>query len=452
MNRMINLIPSGLKLIDKKWGGIYKGGSYLVIGPRKSGRTLLSLQFAKEAAYSDQVCLYFTNMRPKDLIIQASSIGFDIQKYMNNNRIIVVRVAPPNDLGEYRNPDEVLGEFIRDIVGVVKDYKSYYPQRIVFDELTPYLGFNDLNYLQSVFLQTLEEIEDKDISSFFIVSEPAAKRAEAIIDVIASNVTGVIYLKKSPTKLNMYYGGKIIITPNVGHTEGQFTEEYTIRPNYGVYVEAVEAEDEVNNVTTSEETIPNESDFVKSRFSSDNYTESTSPKTFEIDLAKLSQLQSETANSDNAQKYQPINLYEIDDFSLILNNQIALYKSTGQPFTILTFRLDPSMKIKGLLDIEQLRNAVAAVTERKDKLCVLDNKVLVLIIKPNNSKIENIFTNIKDYFPSKHADYITTVSELIEFNILNSNDEIENADYVFNKIKSDEQNKNKFITLRNILK
>ena len=174
MSRMINLIPSGLKLIDKKWGGIYKGGSYLIIGQRKSGRTLLSLQFAREAAVSDQVCLYFTNMRPKDLIIQASSIDFDIQKYMNNNKIIVVRVAPPSDLSEYRNPDEVLGEFIRDIVGVVKDYKSYFPQRIVFDELTPYLGFSDLNFLQSVFLQTLEEIEDKDISSFFIVSEPAA--------------------------------------------------------------------------------------------------------------------------------------------------------------------------------------------------------------------------------------------------------------------------------------
>jgi len=448
---MINLIPSGLKLIDKKWGGIYKGGSYLIIGQRKSGRTLLSLQFAREAAVNDQVCLYFTNMRPKDLIIQAASIGFDIQKYMNANKIIVVRFAPPSDLSEYRNPDEFLGEFIKDIVGVVKEYKSYYPQRVVFDELTPYLGFSDLGYLQFVFLQTLEEIEDKDISSFFVVSEPAAKRAEAIIDVIASNVTGMIYLKKSPTKLNMYYGGKIVITPNVGHTEGQFTEEYTIRPNHGVYIEAIDEEVEIQKENIIETPIQ-DIQVKREPVFTEEVKEQPNNTIFEVDLAKLNKIQSEYSNESSMQKYEPINLYDMNDFSLILNNQIALYKSTGQAFTILTFRLDPSAKLKGLLEIENLQAAVSAVTDKKDKLCVIENKVIVLIIRPNNTKIENIFSKIKNYFPSRQIEYINAISELIEFNILNSNDEIENADYIINKIKTEEQQKNKFTTLKSILK
>ena len=98
MQGAISLIKSGFNLIDKEWGGIYRGGSYLLIGPRKSGRTLLGLQFAIESAKANEVCLYFTNMRPKDLMIQAASINFDIQNYMNQNKIIVVRVAPPNDI------------------------------------------------------------------------------------------------------------------------------------------------------------------------------------------------------------------------------------------------------------------------------------------------------------------------------------------------------------------
>ncbi len=477
MSRTINLIPSGLKLIDKKWGGIYKGGSYLIIGQKKSGRTLLSLQFAKAAAENDQVCLYFTTMRPKDLIIQAASIGFDVQKYMNEDKIIVVRVAPPNEYDDYKNPDENLGEFFKDICDVVKDYRAQKPQRIVFDELTYYLGFNDLGYLQNVFLQTLEEIEDRDISSFYVVSEPATKHTEAIIDVIASNVTGIIYLKKSPTKLNLYYGGKIIITPNVGHTEGQFSEEYTIRPKIGIYVEAIDgieeniiqnieeedrtAKDKINRNVSNEsifETLQSNSvnfDTLKisnsqNEINKENFSQFTNK--FEIDLSKLSKLAEEDSKDLQIKKFeQPINLYEIDDFSLILNNQIALHKSTGQQFSILVIKLDPVAKIKGLINIEQLQNALISVTDKKDKLCVIDNKVIILIIRPTDAKINNIFSNFHNYLPSKQIEFIKAVYEILSFEIIKANEELENAEYVLSKIKMDEQN-NKFTVLTNILK
>src|SRR5690606_10367213 len=97
-------------------------------------RTLLSLQFAMECAKQKEVCLYFTNMRPKDLMIQAASIDFDLQHYMNQNLIIVVKVAPPAELADFKNPDELLTEYLKDIVTVVEQYQ---PAKIVFDELTP---------------------------------------------------------------------------------------------------------------------------------------------------------------------------------------------------------------------------------------------------------------------------------------------------------------------------
>ena len=65
-------------------------------------------------------------------------LSFDLQSYMNQNLIIVVRVAAPNDLDEIRNPDNFLVEYIKDIVTVVD---QYYPSRIIFDELTPVYWF-----------------------------------------------------------------------------------------------------------------------------------------------------------------------------------------------------------------------------------------------------------------------------------------------------------------------
>src|SRR3990172_5971730 len=145
MKQKIQIIQSGIPLVDKAWGGFYRGGTYLSVGARKSGRTLLSLQFAMECARQKEVCLYFTSMRPKDLMIQAASIDFDLQAYMNQNLIIVVRVAPPADLYEVGNPAEFLVEYMNDIVTVVEQYQ---PNKIVFDELTPFIGFNDLSMLQ----------------------------------------------------------------------------------------------------------------------------------------------------------------------------------------------------------------------------------------------------------------------------------------------------------------
>ncbi|MDH7603832.1 MAG: ATPase domain-containing protein, partial [Melioribacter sp.] len=226
----VKKVPSGFSFVDKNWGGVYRGGSYLLIGPRKSGRTLIGLQFALETARSGETCVYFTIMRPKDLMIQAASINFDIQSYMNQNLIIVVRVAPPNEIYDMYNPDDYLVEYFNDILTVINQYN---PTRIIFDELTPFVGFRNLDYLRNAFLHTIESIEERDITSLFIISEPATQKAHSIVEGLSQFVTGLIQLKKE-TGRERFHGGIVTITPNVGHTEGEFSAEYRIVPNKGV--------------------------------------------------------------------------------------------------------------------------------------------------------------------------------------------------------------------------
>ncbi|MBZ0201295.1 MAG: hypothetical protein K8H86_15610, partial [Ignavibacteriaceae bacterium] len=234
MKRKIQVVPTGISLVDKSWGGFYRGGTYLLIGPHKSGRTLLGLQYALECAKQKEVCLYFTSMRPKDLMIHAASIDFDLQQFMNQNLIIVVRVAPPTDLYEVPNPDEFLVEYLNDIVTVVDQYQ---PNKIVFDELTPFIGFRNVALLQDSFAQTTEAIEDAGITSLFILGDPATPAAKQIVDSLAQYSTGVIYLQKNEPGTGKPQGGRMTITPNVGHTEGQFSSNYSVEPYKGVTLE-----------------------------------------------------------------------------------------------------------------------------------------------------------------------------------------------------------------------
>lgn len=398
MSSSIRLISSGFNFLDKKWGGIYRGGSYLLVGPRKSGRTLLGLQFALEAAKSQEVCLFFTTMRPKDLMIQAASLSFDIQSYMNQNLIIVVRVAPPNDVYDMPNPDNYLVEYMNDIITVVNQYS---PQRIIFDELTPFIGFNNLDILKDAFLATLEHIEERDVSSLFIVGEPATERAEEIVDSLAQFVTGLIYLRKSGKKLeDRFQGGQVVISPNVGHTEGQFSSEYHIEPYKGV--------------TT---------DF-KKKEPTQVYTD----RTFGDEQKKFSKIKQNGNGHRNSDLTYFTNVYNYNDFQLILNNQIALYKSTGQTFNLVVFKLDQVATVKGLLTVNQLQNAIRLSSDKKDKICAFDNKVVVLLVKSSSKNVINLIQNVQNNLPSNDIEYINAVQEFISIFSIEVDETVENAE------------------------
>jgi KaiC/GvpD/RAD55 family RecA-like ATPase len=297
MEKKIQIVPSGISLVDKSWGGFYRGGTYFLIGQHKSGKTLLGIQYVKECVKQKEVCLFFTTMRPKDLMFHAASIDFDLQHYMDQNLIIVIRVTPP-PAGQ-ANKDEKLAEYFVDIAALVK---QYYPNRIIFDELTPFIEFQNLNLLQNAFLQAVEIIEESNITSLFILGEPATMQSKSLVDILTAESTGIIYLDKEEDELKIK-GGRITIVPNVGHIEGRFSADYFLMPYKGITSEKIDEKVE------------------KSQSSSDS------------GYKKLSELELP------AVAYPSFNFYSFDELVLYINNQIALYKSTKQKFSVVSLSL-----------------------------------------------------------------------------------------------------------------
>ena len=402
MKKKIQLLSSGISLVDSTWGGFYRGGTYLLLGPRKSGRTLLSLQYAMECARQKEVCLYFTSMRPKDLMIHAASIDFDLQQYMNQNLIIVVRVAPPSDLYDVGNPDDFLIEYLNDIVTVVDQYQ---PNKIVFDELTPFIGFENVNLLREVFSRTTDNIEESGITSLFVLGDPATAASKNIVDVLADHATGIIFLQKKEGA-EISQGGKMTITPNIGHTEGQFSSNYVIEPYKGVTLE-------------------------QTGMASNQPKQYTAP-------VKDYKYKSLADIEVPAESYTSLNGYSLNDFNLILNNQIALYKSTGQAFTIVSFRLDSAAEKQGLITLNQLQNAIRLSTDKKDKICVILNKVVVLITKEDQKSINILIAKIKANLPINEPGYLARVMQYISVYAVKIDDRIQNAEDILNEVMIDE--------------
>ena len=411
----IQKISSGFSFIDKNWGGIYRGGSYMLIGPRKSGRTLVGLQMALESAKANEICIFFTLMRPKDLMIQAASLNFDIQSFMNQNLIIVVRVAQPNDIYEMYNPDDFLVEYFNDIITVVDQYK---PKRIIFDELTPFVGFKNLDYLRDTFLRSIESIEERDITSLFIISEPATPKAQNIVEGLAQFATGTIQLKKDvKSRSDRFQTGYVTISPNVGHTEGEFTAEYKIEPNKGVTTEfSLE-----KSITQTFDEIPT--------------------------LPKVRDFNKQTKIDSPSEPYAFSNIYNYNDFLLILNNQIALYRSTGQAFNLISIKMDPAAQMRGLLTLTQLQNSVRQSSSKKDKICVVDNKIVVLLVRGNLKGVIDLMTNIQNNLPSKDPNYINAVLEFISIYNQEIDERFENAEALMEMVLSSESATQSYLPL-----
>ena len=362
MKKTIQLFRTGIPIVDNAWGGFYHGGTYLLVGEKKSGKTLLSLQFAVETAKNKEVCLYFTNSRPKDLIIHAASIDIDLESYINNNSIIIVRVANPADVVEYHDHDEFLSEYLRDIISLINQYN---PSKLIFDELTPYVEFENPNLLREVFGQTIETIEDMGITSLLIIREPVAASAKAIFNVVNSFATGIVQLHKKED-IDAPQSGIIDITPNIGHAEGKFKANYRIEPYRGITTDY-----KISKRTTFED--------IGTKFPTDE----------NIITEKIT-----------APDYLIPNIYSINDFKLFINNQVALYKTTGQKFTLLSFKVNPNESGVYRVNFNQLSNSIRLAADKKDKICTISDKIYVLLTKSDDLSVEDFINRVYNSLPS----------------------------------------------------
>jgi KaiC/GvpD/RAD55 family RecA-like ATPase len=388
MKKSVQLFHSGIPLVDSAWGGFYQGGTYLLVGERKTGKTLLSLQFAVEASKSKDVCLFFTNSRPKDLMIHAASIDIDLENYINQNTIIVVRVANPTESTEFKSRDELLSEYLGDIISVIN---QYHPKKIIFDEITPYVEFENLNVLQDAFGSMIESIEDLGITSLLILREPAAPSSKMIYNALNSFATGIIHLQKSENS-DENQPGIINITPNIGHTEGTFKAKYYIEPYKGI--------------TT---------DFKTSKHPTREYV-----------LPEITELQPNKTVTVNPPDYLIPNIYSINDFKLIINNQIALYKTTGQPFTIVALELNVTRSTSSNITLDKLSNSVRLTANKKDKICTIGKKIYVLITNSDESVVEEFISKV-------HQSITDSYNANVNYTMLKVNSTMNSVEDIFNE-------------------
>jgi len=230
MQKNLQLIPSGISLIDEGWGGLYKSSNYLLIGTHKSGKTHFGLNFLLQGAAQKEKCLFFTSKPDTELFKLAEWMNLELNKYVKNGFITIVNVIPP-EKGFYSvNTDLAISEYFDDVIMIIE---KYFPSRIVFDEITRFIRFKDGTLLQLILEKFHNKLEEQEITGIIVSSEPVTEIMSAQLQNLADLCNGLIYLDK---EINDLYG-TISLLPYFEHKSGEIKSNYVFDRQRGLQID-----------------------------------------------------------------------------------------------------------------------------------------------------------------------------------------------------------------------
>lgn len=221
----VNFAPkhlSGIDVIDNAWGGLYRGGSYLVYGRAASGRGLLTLMFARTGAALGEPTLFISPDRQKDLMIQAASIGFNLREAYDSGIVRLVRVPPLMNLQNMG--DDGVSRALWDLVTLIRQHR---PTRLVMNDFMPFVAFRSYDRFRSEFIQFLEQIDSLDTTTILVMPEPANQQSARVIEFMASQMTGSIRIElgeDSPSTTKR----RISLIPHIGHIKRQVVDYWDL--------------------------------------------------------------------------------------------------------------------------------------------------------------------------------------------------------------------------------
>lgn len=221
----VNFAPkhlSGVDVIDNAWGGLYRGGSYLVYGRAASGRGLLTLMFARTGAALGEPTLFVSPDRQKDLMIQAASIGFNLREAYESGIVRLMRVPPLMNLQNMG--DEGVSKALMDLVTLIRQHR---PTRLIMNDFMPFVAFRSYDRFRNEFIQFLEQIDTLDTTTILVMPEPANSQSNRVIDFMSSQMTGSMHIEmgeegQSSTKR------RISLIPHIGHIKRQVVDYWDL--------------------------------------------------------------------------------------------------------------------------------------------------------------------------------------------------------------------------------
>ena len=215
-------ILSGIDVIDQSWGGLYRGGSYLVYGRAATGRGLMTMMFTQTGALLEEQSLFISPDRPKDLMIQAASMGFNLRHAYESGLVKLMRIPPMLNLQEVG--DEGVAKALNDLVSIIRQNR---PNRLVINDFMPFVQFRSFDRFRAAFVQMLEQIDSLDTTLMLVTAEPANQQSRKVVEFMRNQMTGSVHIELLEDDINTTQR-RLTLIPNIGHIKRRVVEYWDL--------------------------------------------------------------------------------------------------------------------------------------------------------------------------------------------------------------------------------
>jgi circadian clock protein KaiC len=125
-------------------GGLLPGRCYLLTGEAGTGKTTACVQFLLSGLNQGERAVYVTvDERPTEILQSASSLGWDLQRYVHEKKLVILDASPyfSGRVGTNSDKGVDLPKIVSDLSGYVKSMQA---ARLVIDPVTPMILDSDV--------------------------------------------------------------------------------------------------------------------------------------------------------------------------------------------------------------------------------------------------------------------------------------------------------------------
>ena len=411
----VERIPTGASGIDHYWGGVFRGGRYLVYGRNAAGRNLLPMVFLASATNSLETSLLVTRLREADLDIQAFGIGFDAQSAKASGLLKVSRI--PAELDVLQADDEGLESALKALASLIVDADA---DRVVIDDFSPFSRFSSFDHFRTAFVRLLDEVERVKSTMVIGMPEPANDASRRIIDMIGGHMTGSVHV-------------------HIAHHEGFSQRTLSLLPQIGHATRRVDVPWEIDmdasaRTTPSVVAIPSlpldESDDDGQLDASDAAVEPHMAASPEPPPTATPRQDDDTPIPE-APMVSP-ELTVVDEFpGQVFDDRDAFadelqlyfedYESSGAPFVLVAMRMEDANDGSESDDFQVVTGLVRESLYREDTMLADPGteKIVVILGQEDGAAAQELFARIKDRMRSdlpRHADELMNAVSAVVVN------------------------------------
>ncbi|MEZ4696295.1 MAG: ATPase domain-containing protein [Rhodothermales bacterium] len=435
-NEFAAKITSGLDVVDRAWGGLFKGGSYLVYGRVSNGRGLLALAFEQAGVALGERAMFVSSAREKDLQIQSTAIGFNVISANENSLFRHVRTR---DLAP-SNPESASAR-IEHLTELILDFR---PARLVVNDLVSLINVGtelSLGEFRNHFVELLERIEPIETTAVFTLPEPGNDSARKLAEFIMSRCAGAIHVGARERDSEGY---KLTLLPQLGHVTRRTVVSWPLHDvvsrfedvegSYRALMQqrhaalaqlknrsdsaVVEREPSREPTSHREPPMSETTDTVQASTLDDLATGLGLGEAFPTSLT-LEEAQSRRQVRRDAPRRSPTDFQNRARFAESLKGQFSQLATGGAPFLLVAMRVDPTREPVRPFDFEFLSGVVLETLRSADDAFVdLQKERLVLLFPGSNADDSQEFfsrvrSRLREDAPQQAAHLLNLVSAIV---------------------------------------